>query len=94
MATTGTATLDFGSTGTDVASVAVTGQTGILSGSLAEAWLSRGTTADNDTEAHQMAAALMSITTGDIVAGTGFTIKAFCHDSELTGTFSVNWVWA
>ena len=92
MSATGTATIDFGAApGGSSAAVAVTGQTGILSGSSVEAWLMADTTADhNDTE---HAFVPITVRCGTIVAGTGFTIYAFT-DLRLTGTFSVRWVWA
>lgn len=94
MATTGTATLDFGSASASnqEASVAVTGQAGILSTSDAEAYFMAESTSDNDADAHMIAAKLCKLVVGSLVAGTGFTITAL-NDGELTGTFKVRWVW-
>jgi len=69
----GTSTLDFGAfPGGDHATVAVTGQTGIVSGSLAEAWLRPEATADHTADEHMVES--IEVFAADIVAGTGFTI--------------------
>lgn len=93
MATTGNATLDFGSTPTDSASIAVTGQAGIVAGSDVEAYFMRETTVDNGVDEHEEAAALCNLVVGSIVAGTGFTIYANCLGMLGLGTFKVRWVW-
>lgn len=77
MATTGTAVVDFGAfPGTTDASVAVTGQASILSGSLVEAWLIPTATTDHSADEHVMAAAQIDIIAGNVSAGVGFTIYA------------------
>ena len=93
MATQGTATIDFGAACTDRASVVVTGQAGILSGSQVEAWLMAVGNAENGVDAHILAATLMNLITGNIVAGTGFTIYAVC-DARASGKFTLQWVWS
>jgi len=90
---TGIATLDFGATPTDEASVVVTGQGAIVSGSFAEAFFMQETTADNGADEHAEAAALCPLVVSDIVAGTGFTIRAHPIAMLGVGTFSVRWVW-
>jgi hypothetical protein len=87
---TGTATIDFGAyPGKVDTSVTVTGQTGILAGSRVEAWIDTGTaTAEHSTDEHIMANALMDITYGAIIVGTGFTIYALTR--ELPGIGSVD----
>jgi len=76
MATTGTATLDFGAfPGKSDASVAVTGQTGIVAGSLVEAWIRPVATADHTADEHM--AETLKVFAANIVAGTGFTIYGF-----------------
>lgn len=90
---TGTATLDFG-TGNDTASVVVTGQTALDNSRRIEAWLTSGPTADNDGDAHRIAASLITLTTGDLIEGTGFTITAIDPDSSCTGLFQCAWLWA
>lgn len=94
MATEGTAVLDFTSTPSEEASVAVTGQAGIISGSRVEAYFMREATATNGVDEHEEAAALCPLVCGGIVPGTGFTI--FAHPLAMvgTGTFNVHWVWA
>lgn len=93
MATTGSATLDFGSTPTDEASVTVTGQAGILAGSDVEAYFMADSTADNGTDEHAEGAALCKLVCGNIVPGTGFTIYAHAIAALGLNTFKVRWVW-
>lgn len=90
---TGTAVLDFGSTPTDVASVVVTGQPGIVAGSFAEAFFMREATGDNAVEEHEQAAVNCPLVCGSIVAGTGFTIYARTLQNTILGkgTFNVKW---
>jgi hypothetical protein len=74
--TTGTAELDFGAfPGASDASLAVTGQTGIVSGSIVQAWLRPVATADHTADEHLVET--LRIEAGNIVAGTGFTIYGF-----------------
>jgi len=76
MGAQGTADLDFGAfPGASDASVAVTGQAGIVSGSLVEAWIRPVATADHTADEHMVET--LKIFAGDIVAGTGFTIRGF-----------------
>jgi hypothetical protein len=74
---TGTATIDFGNfPGASDASFAVTGQTGIASGSIVQAWL-RPTGTDTSGNLHtadEYLAESIRLEVGNIVAGTGFTI--------------------
>jgi hypothetical protein len=73
---TGTATLDFGAfPGKSDASVAVTGQAAIVSGSLVEAWIRPVATADHTADEHMLET--LSVFAGNIVAATGFTIYGF-----------------
>lgn len=72
----GTATLDFGAfPGASDASVAVTGQTNILAGSLVEAWLRPEATADHTDTEHMVET--IKVFAASIVAGDGFTIYGF-----------------
>lgn len=87
----GTATVDFGTKSSDT-SVVVTGQTGILSNSLARAFISGATTADHSEDEHIVED--IRLTCGSIVAGTGFTIYAQCMTGTANGQFTVNWSWA
>jgi hypothetical protein len=86
----GSVTVDFG-TGKIDTSLAVTGQGGIVSGSLVEAWLSGLSTSNNLTDAGF--AEDMLVFAGDIVAGTGFTVYAFCKFGRAFGQYVINWVW-
>lgn len=94
MATTGTATIDFGSfPGANETSVVVTGQTGIASGSNVEAYfMSNDTSGTHSANDHVYAPCFIKLNCGTIVVGTGFTIYARCNDRML-GSFVVHWVW-
>jgi hypothetical protein len=79
---------------TDTASVVVTGQTGIVSGSHVEAFFQHSdSTASNTTDDHEQASSCCRLSCGDIVAGTGFTITAVPLAGQMSGTFTVRWVW-
>jgi hypothetical protein len=93
MGAQGTATLDFGATPTEEASVTVTGQSAIVAGSHVEAFFMQETTGDNGADEHAEAAALCPLVVSDIVAGTGFTIRAHPIAMLGIGQFSVRWVW-
>lgn len=91
---TGTAELDFGAfPGSVDTSVAVTGQTSIASGSLVEAWLRPVATTDHSIAEHYVDPPV--IIAGEIVAGTGFTIRGFARDQaqKLYGKYTVAWAW-
>lgn len=96
MGAQGTATLDFGAhPGATHASVAVTGQAGIVSGSLVEAWIRPEATADHSDDEHMVEN--LQVVARDIVAGTGFTIHG--HEgpdngnSKIWGRWTIAWVW-
>lgn len=75
MGAQGTVELDFGAfPGVSDASVAVTGQTGILSGSLVEAWIFPKATTDHSEDEHMLESFRVYVPFSSIVAGTGFTI--------------------
>jgi hypothetical protein len=94
-ATFGTATLDFGAwPGSSEASLAVTGQASIGTGSKVDVFvMASDTTSDHTASDHRYFAALTSLTAGTIVAATGFTIYATALD-KLSGTFAVRWRWS
>jgi hypothetical protein len=76
MGAQGTATLDFGTfPGKSDASIAVTGQAGIVSGSLVEAWIRPVDTADHSADEHMLET--LKVFAHNIIAGTGFTISGF-----------------
>jgi hypothetical protein len=82
MGAQGTTTVDFGAfPGKSDTSVAVTGQTTILAGSLVEAWIFPTATADHTADEHMVET--LKVMAGSVVAGTGFTIYAF-NTSEIS----------
>lgn len=109
MATQGTAVLDFGAfPGASDASVAVTGQAGIVAGSLVEAWLQLAASADHSADEHLVET--LRVSAGNIVAGVGFTIYGVntnqneerdaarsrvsgLDEPRIYGKWNVNWVW-
>lgn len=95
MAGKGIATIDFGAfPGSQEASVAVTGESAILTDSAADAFvMASDSTTDHTASDHAYLKLFASFTPGNIVAGTGFTIHARSQH-KLQGTFKVRWVWA
>lgn len=95
MSATGTALLDFGSfPGKSHASVAVTGQTGILAASsFVECWISPAATTDHTVDEHVVES--IKVVAGNIVDNTGFTIYGvnLLAKGRLYGKFNVAWVW-
>lgn len=92
---TGTATLDFGTfPGKSDTSVVVTGQTGIVSGSLVDAWIRPAATSDHSADEHFVEE--IDVYAGNIVGGTGFTIYGISrslYDTLIYGQFTVAWAW-
>lgn len=89
----GTATLNF-STGSNEASVAVTGLTTISATSKVEAFvMGDSTTADKTASDHRYFSALVGLTCGTPTTGVGFTLYGTSLE-KLSGTFLVNWVFA
>jgi hypothetical protein len=92
MGAQGTANLDFGAhPGADEAFVDVTGQTGFVASSLAEAWLYPKDTADHSADEHRVADLQV-----DAAYQADGTIRIFGRqvDAEpLSGVFNVGWVW-
>lgn len=101
----GQATLDFGAFpgGTD-ALVAITGQSGITSGSLVEAWIFPADTLDHTADEHWVDPP--EVYAGSVVAGVGFTIYGVVKKrSEISsrarevdapriyGKWNIGWVW-
>ena len=76
MGAQGSTTVNFGAfPGASDALAVVTGQSGILAGSLVEAWVLPADTADHSADEHWIET--LKIIAGNIVPGTGFTIYAF-----------------
>jgi hypothetical protein len=90
MATQGTATVDFGTGGSD-ASVNVTGQGSITTANLAEAWMSGDASSNNLAGA--AAAEGLQAYAGAITNAVGFTITVKCPVGLAFGQYKVNWVW-
>jgi hypothetical protein len=99
---TGTTTVDFGAfPGASDASVVITGQAGILAGSLVEAWLRPVATVDHSADEHVHET--IKVMAGNIVPGTGFTIYAANTNqinegatgrgTRLYGLWTVAWAW-
>ena len=89
---TGTVTIDFGS-GSNLASIAVTGQTSITATS--SVWLELVADASGSHTANDAAyaAIFVHLTASTPSAGTGFTIYATCAD-KMTGTYKIRWTWS
>ena len=85
MSTQGTATVNFGSGAPD-ASVVVTGQSGITTANLVEAWPA----VQGDDSAWVDG---IQCYAGNIVNGTGFTIYAKPLMGNALGSYTINWVW-
>lgn len=76
MGAQGTASIDFGAfPGASDAAVAVTGQTGIVGGSLVEAWVFPAATADHTVDEHMVET--FRVFAHDITPGSGFLISGF-----------------
>lgn len=104
MGAQGTATLDFGAfPGKSDASITITGEASILSGSLVEAWIRPVATADHSADEHMLET--MKVFAHTIVAGVGFTITGVntseIHETGhrggrgtlIYGTWTIAWCW-
>ena len=91
---TGTGTLNFGATFSQVATTTITGLASITAGSHVEAWIMGDSTADHSAYAHQYALGPhITLTCGDVVAATGFTVHAFA-DIDVRGVVAFHYVWS
>lgn len=92
---TGTGVIDFGAfPGGMDASLVVTGQGGILAGSLVEAWLFPGATPDHTSDEHWIEELRITVPVDSIVPGTGFTVRANATgQSRLYGKYNIGWAW-
>lgn len=77
----GTSIIDFGS-GAPMATVTVTGETAILSGSLVYCWIKPEATVDHTADEHIIES--IKVVASDIVAGDGFTIYGLCPDPAIS----------
>lgn len=95
----GSAVLNFGAfPGTDVASIAVVGQAGIIATSLVDAQLNISATSDHSEDEHAMLkgsqAIEVAVRRSSIVAGSGFMITGMCQDKSLMwGLINIDWEW-
>lgn len=86
--------IDFGTgSGTNEASVAVTGLTSITSTNAAEAFIMYEASSNRTANDHAYANTFMDLVCGVPVDGVGFTIHARSIH-KLTGSFRVRYVWA
>ena len=93
---TGQSVVNFGNTpGTNIVTVNVTGQTGILSTSTVSAFMMADSTVSgaygHNAEEHKIVP--VKLTCGNISVGTGFTIYAET-DWRLDSIFNVRWIWS
>jgi hypothetical protein len=96
MAAQGTAELDFGvlgGTGSNEASIEVTGQTSITSSNAVEAWIMREPSTNHTANDQAYLALFTAISCGVPTDGVGFTIYGTSTE-KLTGKVKVRWVWA
>lgn len=76
----GTSVIDFGG-GAPMATVAVTGQTALLAGSLVYCWIKPEATTDHSEHEHIVES--IKVVAADLVAGVGFTIYGLCPDPAI-----------
>lgn len=104
MSQQGTTIIDFGAfPGAFEATVTITGQAGIDSSKLLEAWVIDTATVDHGTDEHHIDPP--RVMAGSIVPGVGFTIFGYADQRygsfgvqtdqapRLYGKYSVAWVW-
>lgn len=90
----GTATLDFGATPAEEATLTVSGQAGLVATSHIEAWFQHGdSTADNSVDEHEEAAAVCPLACKWTVDGS-FEIKAMPISALAIGTFKLHYAWS
>jgi hypothetical protein len=92
---TGTATIDFGATPTDTATILVTGLSGLTVNSPFEAFAqgSDSTGADNGTDAHQQLQSRTNFNC-EYVSASSMNINADMFIGFATGTFTVHYATA
>jgi hypothetical protein len=91
---TGTAIVDFGTQPASDAQLVITGQGGILAGSLVEAWLNYAATVDHTADEHRVEEFQIVAGGNSIVPGVGFTIYMTSEGpGGAFGHWSVSWVW-
>lgn len=88
----GVAIIDFGASGQDIASLAITGQTLIQTTSAILVSTLAIASADHSADEH--IAEEIDVFAGLIVAGTGFTIYMRTRTLALKGKWNVAWMWS
>lgn len=87
----GTITVNFGAfPGKTDATATLTGQTALLAGSLAEAWIFPVDTADHSADEHWVDPP--DVRAGNVVAGVGITVYATAKNNRAYGLWNVAWV--
>jgi hypothetical protein len=91
----GSSTLNFGATpGTNIVTTTITGQASITAPSHVEAWIMGEASADHNAYEHSVILAReVSLTCGNVVAGTGFDIVA-ATELRLTGLVACRYAWS
>lgn len=93
MSASGTTTVNFGAfPGATDTSVAITGQSAIVSGSIVGAWIRPVDTVDHLADEHWVEP--IDVNAGAIVVSTGFTIYAKTSNFRLHGLWTVAWAWS
>lgn len=91
--TSGLATLDFGAfPGATDTSVTITGQASILATSLVSAVVLAKASSDHTADEHWVDPP--TLTAGNIVPGTGFTIYGTSPNLRAYGQWSIGWFWS
>lgn len=81
MGAQGTTTVNFGAFPGDTQAVTtVTGQTGIVAGSLVEAWILPADTAVHSVDEHIILTSMVSVVACNITPGVGFEIHVLARD--------------
>lgn len=91
MAASGTATLDFGTTGNPVHAQVDVASAGVVAGSLLEAWVRVVATADHSADEARIEPIKV---TCEYLSINNFRIYGECTEGSTWGRFTVNWVWA
>jgi len=96
MAASGEALIDFGSSPTQAASLAITGQN-IAADSRVDCWIAPKATSNNTEDGHAVLKSEGALTVwvprSSVIANNGFTIQAI-STIPLTGVWNVAWAWA
>jgi len=87
----GQVTIDFGTSQSQRASVAVPAPL-ILANAIALARLGYGPTPDHSEDEHLMASTVMGVVAGSIVPGVGFTVYATTQ-ANMSGQFTIEYSW-